>query len=232
MKVKVTFCMFYVVVPYSPLEPKTDVVFLVDSSRGVGEDDYRREKEFIKSLASHFNLHPSGARGTVVIYGNQPSAVVGFDDLQFIEKVDAAPLLGTPRRTDRALELAKRVFSTSKPGNRKILVLVTAGQQVTGSRPLREFAEPLRKLGTQRFVVVLGNKPDDRTLLPLVDRFQDIIRVPSSDRLSSQSQVISKQIREKPGNQLITYYRARNEPGRAMLHHRSTQKFISTQEKY
>ena len=175
------------------------MVFLVDASQGVTEDDFRREKEFIKSLASHFNLHPSSARGTAVIYGNQPSTVVGFNDLRFNDKVDAAPLLGTQRRTDRALELATRVFSSSKPEDRKILVLVTAGAQAPGSKPFAESADPLRKLGAQRFVVVIGREPADRVLLPLVDRRQDIIRVPASSGLASKSQHISKQIRDKPG---------------------------------
>ena len=196
---KINWHIFNVVVPYSPLEGGTDVVFLVDSSEGVTEADYRREKEFVKLLSSHFNIHPSGARGMVISYSDQPSTVVRFNDRDFNEKLKRAPLMGTPRRTDRALELTSRVLSTSKPNVRKILVLILAGPQAPGSKSFGEYAAPLRKLGTQTFVVVIGQRPSDRDLLPLVDRPQDIVRVSAFDRLLSKSQQISKQIREKPG---------------------------------
>ena len=174
-------------------------MFLVDSSKGLSKEDYKREKDFVKSLASHFNLHPSGARGTVIIYGDRPSTVARYTDPDFSERLDSARLLGTPKRTDRALELASRILSASKAGDRKILVLVTAGPQSPSSKPYRDYAEPLRKLATQTFVVVIGQEPTNRDILPLVDRLQDIIRVPAFDRLSSQSRQISKQIRDKPG---------------------------------
>lgn len=190
---------FHSIVPYSPLKHGTDVVFLLDASRGVSRDDYRREKEFIKSLSSNFNLNPNGARGSVVVYGERPSVVVGFDDTKFSNKLDAVPLLRTQRRADKALELATRVLSTSKPDDRKIVVLLIAGSQAPGSKLFSESVKPLRKLGAQRFVVVIGRRPRDRFLLPLVDRPQDIIRVPASNGLFPRSRQISVQIRDKPG---------------------------------
>lgn len=171
----------------------------MDSSEGVTEDDYRRQKEFVKSLSSHFNLHPSGARGSIIIYGAQPNLIARFNDRYFNEKLTRASLLGTPRRTDRALELASRVLSLSKPNDRKVIVLLTSGPQAPGSKTFGKAAAPLRRLGAQRFVVVLGPNPTDRDLLPLVDRARDILRVAASDGLSSQSRRLAKHIRDKPG---------------------------------
>ena len=173
-------------------------MFLLDASQGVRPDDYKREKEFVKSQASHFNINPAGARGIVIVYGNQ-SSVVRFNDLQFEKRIDSAPFLGTPRRTDRAIALATQILQTSRPDTRKIVIVMMAGQQTPGARPLGDFTEPLRKLGAQRFVIVIGNEPRDRDLLPLVDGLKDIIRLTSFEGLSLQSRTISKKIRDKPG---------------------------------
>ena len=171
----------------------------MDSSRGISKVDFGREKDFVKSLASHFNIHPFGARGSVINYGERPATVVLFNEVQFNERVDRTRAMGTPRRTDRALLHTAQILSRSKPKDRKIVVLLTAGDQAPGAVEHGEAGARLRQLGAQIFVFVIGQKPDDQALLPLVDRPQDIVRVQSFSNLGSQSRPISKMIRDKPG---------------------------------
>ena len=169
----------------------------MDSSQGVTDELYRKEKEFIKSLASQFNLSPNGPRGSTVMYADNPYTIANFVEQNFNSRVDSAPLLNKPRRMDRALEHAARMLSSR--GGRKIVILLTAGRQTQGGKPLGEAIGPLRQMGAQTFVVAIGRDPDSRELSPLVDKSKDVFQVPSPENLPARSRVIAKRIREKPG---------------------------------
>ena len=169
----------------------------MDSSQGVTGEIYKKEKDFIKSLASQFNLSPSGPRGSTVMYADNPYPIASFVEQNFNSRVDSAPLLNKPRRMDKALRQAAQLLSSSK--GRKIVVLLTAGRQAQGAKPLNEAIEPLRKIDAQTFVVAIGRDADVRELSPVVDRSKDIFQVSSPDTLPSRSAAIAKEIREKPG---------------------------------
>ena len=190
--------MFYLV-PASPLDRKTSVVFLLDASSGVSKGIYREEKAFIRSLASHFNISPKGPRGSLVMYATNPYTLASFVDPDLTGRLDIAPLLRQPRRMDRALEHAPRLISTLDKDTRKIVILLTAGRQAQGAKPLGEAIKPLRQLGAQTFVVAIGRGPDARKLAPLVDRTNDLFQVPSVGDLQLRSRPIAKHIRDKPG---------------------------------
>ena len=169
----------------------------MDSSQGVTAEIYKKEKDFIKSLASQFNLSPSGPRGSTVMYADNPYTVTNFVDPNFNARVDSAPLLNKPRRMDKALESAAQILSSSE--GRKIVVLLTAGSQARGAKPLNEAIQPLRKIAAQTFVVSIGQNPNMRELSAVVDRLKDLFQIPSHQNLLSRSQYISKEIRLKPG---------------------------------
>ena len=169
----------------------------MDSSQGVTEQTYRKEKDFIKTLANHFNLSPAGPSGSVVMYASNPYTTASFVGPDFHERVDRAPLLGQPRRIDKALEHAARLLSDRS--GRKIVVVLTAGRQADWAKPISEAIKPLRKIDAQTFVVVIGSNPDTRELTPAVDRLKDIFRVASPDDLISRSKTMAKHVREKPG---------------------------------
>ena len=174
------------------------MVFLIDASQGVGAKIYEKEKELVKSLANHFNLFPTGPRGSAVNYAENPRTVARFVDTDFHGKVDGATLLGSPRRIDRALEHAAQILANSTRKRRKIVILLTAGRQATGAKPFNEAVKPLRDLGAQTFVVAVGSKPDIRELYSVVQNPRDIFNVPREDELLHQSQSISRKIRDKP----------------------------------
>ena len=176
----------------------TDVVFLIDVSERVSSDLLRKQKDFVKSLASHFKISPAGPRGSAVIYAQNPYTISSFIERDFNSRVDSASPLSTPRRMDRALKHAADVFRTSGRSGRKIVVLLTAGRQQQSAKPLDEAVTSLRKLGAQTFVVAIGNEPDSRAILLAVDRPNDVFRS-SSEELHSKSRQIAKDIRDKPG---------------------------------
>ena len=186
--------------PYSPLKENTDVVFLLDASRGVTQEMFTREKEFVKSLASEFNLSPDGPRGSAAIYADNPYTVSSFVDDNFDGRVDGAALLNQPRRMDRVLEHAAQVLRASRRDGRKIVVLLTAGRQVPNAEQLSKSVKHLKELGVQTFVVSIGGGPDMQQIRPIVDQTQDIFVIPSSSGLASHVRPISKKIFDKPGN--------------------------------
>ena len=185
----------------NPLNNGTDVLFLIDSSRGVTPQLYQVEKDFVKSMYDQFDIKPSGPRGSAVIYSDNPYVVSRFTDSNLKEKVDAARFIGKSRRIDNALDYATRLYSAMGRGGRKVVVLLTAGRTAPGSAPLDKAAEPLRKLGVQTFVVNIGRRVQNSEFNSLVDRSEDVIKV-APDALDYLSESISKKVREKKGRAL------------------------------
>ena len=198
-------CYFFSV-PYSPLLRTTDVVFLLDASQGVRPDLYSKEKEFVKILSKHFDLNTSGPRGSAIIYAENPQTVANFGDSNFAERIDRAALLKeAPRRMDRALERAAQVLTRSGRDGRKIVVLLTTGKQSPGGKALSEAIKPLRQIGAQTFVVPIGREPDVRELYSVVHSPRDISQVLRAEDLLPQSRLVSRKIKDKPGEN--TYFR-------------------------
>ena len=189
----------------SPLDRDTEVIFLVDASRGVAQDVFRRQKEFVKRVSAHFNISATGPYGSVASYDTFTYVVAGFSQPNFNKRVDDAAFIGMPRRMDKALQQAALQLSRSGRSGRKIVILLTAGKQtaVPGVKPLSEAVKPLQKLGAQTFVVAVGQNADRREVLPVVDSSGDVFLVPVADRLPSQSQPIAKHIHDKPGNRHV-----------------------------
>ena len=177
----------------------TDVVFLIDASSNVTLSLFNKQKDFVKSLVSHFNIHPAGARGSAVIYGNASFTVAGFNDRNFIGRLNSAALLETPRRSDKALQHAVQALKDTGRDGRKIVVLLTTGKQHPSGKFFDEAKRQLHELGAQTSVVAIGRLADIRELYYVVDRPTDIYRVISADDLERQSRSIAKSIREKPG---------------------------------
>lgn len=182
-----------------PLARETDVVLLLDGSRGVSRENLRHQKQFIKLLANHFGLNPYGPRGSAVIYGQRPLTLATFTSSDFNQRVDRASVLRTPRRMDRALEQASRMLSQRGRRGRKIVVLLTAGSQSRDAPSLDEAIKPLKQLGAQVFVVGIGQQIGTRQIRLAVDRPQDIFKVLSHTNLPSKSQPIAVKIRSKTG---------------------------------
>lgn len=175
------------------------MVFLLDASQDVSREEFKAEKDLIKSLANNFNLSPYGPRGSTVIYAEGPRTLSRFSDPNMIERVERSRLLGTPRRLDRALESAATILTQSQQNTRKIAILLTAGRQSQRGKSIRTAAEPLRRLGAQTFVIALGPVPDVQEVSQAVDRPQDLFRVTNFSKIVSQAKPISVTIRDKPG---------------------------------
>lgn len=167
-----------------------NVVFLIDASSDVTRALYNSEKSFVKDLGRHFNINPAGPRGSAVQYANIPLTLAEFTDPAFIAKIDRSVPLGSPRRIDRALEHAAALLQNQNGD--KIVILLAAGRQAPGGKPLTEAVKPLRILQAQTFVVAIGDQANTEELQPIVKQPQLLYTVPQRNlRKRSRSIAIS-----------------------------------------
>ena len=188
-----------------PLDVTADIVFMVDSSASVGNPNYKKEKEFVKSLARLVNATSEKSRVAVIAYSRSTIPVVRFDGYQSLndleKKVDDMPLLGESyRRMDVALQSAAQILNSARQHTPKIAVLLTAGRQIPGGVSLDTATQPLRNLNVTVLVVAVGQQYNKRELDPVVSEQKDLFEIESFNVLLSRARTIGKAIEEKSGN--------------------------------
>ena len=183
------FVYFFAETQPEPSDFTADIIFLIDSSFWVTKDNFNKEKEFVKYLSAALNLGPQGSRVGIVTYAFF-SRLIRLGILQTPESLgnilDGLTRISGRRRMDRALEEASRAFDNNRPLVKKIVVLLTAGRQSFGGKPLAQAVRPLRTIGAETFVVAIGSQISEPELTPIVKRKQDIILVPKFDQLTSK----------------------------------------------
>lgn len=105
----------------------------MDSSGSIGDTDYQKEKDFVKSLASTFILSRRNTQAGVIIYSDDAQMYSTFGQYPDIERfkraVDSLPYLRKRTRIDKALKLASTNLFTSQGGARPdkedIMVILT-----------------------------------------------------------------------------------------------------------
>ena len=95
---------------------------------------------------------------------------------------------------DKALEMASTVFDNSRSGVRQIVVVLTAGPQYEGSKPLIRAVERLRAIDVEIYVIAIGTQVKKSEVTPVVNRKEDILEVASFELLSSNVKPIRDHI--------------------------------------
>lgn len=186
-----------------------DIVFLVDSSRGVGDENLEREKDFVKNAAYSLNLAPGRSRIAVILYSSYARLPIGFGDHStmqpFRDDVDKLSLIGNSRRIDRALNAAETLLKGAPSNRPKVVILLTAGKQDSGvGDSLSGAAAPLQTMGAKTYVVAIGREPDVQELRPVVKNDQDMFTVSSFAALEPRTRPIVKHIARNIGkNRLV-----------------------------
>lgn len=179
-----------------PLDFDADIVFLMDASSFVTQDNLIDEKYFVKSLAKFLNVSPGASRAALVLYGTFHNTEIRFNDSRslrdFSDRVDLAQAVGGLRRMDVALKEATNVLAEKRRGVPHVVVLVTTGEQSSSidGIPLDDALEPLENLGAHTFVVAIGHDPDTST---------NVLPVPSFNALPSRAYDMARQIKITSG---------------------------------
>lgn len=210
---QIVYALFYIFLSlggeYRPFDVTADIVFMVDSSSSVGNENYPKVKEFVKSLARLVNVTSEKSRVAVIAYGGSPILVVRFDGYnslgEFDKKVEDMPLLSSSsRRMDVALQTAAQVLNTARQHVPKIAVLLTTGKQTPGGISLNTASQQLRSLNASTLVVAIGQQYDKQELGPVVADQEDLFEIPSFNALASRARTIGQAIEEKSGNLMST----------------------------
>ena len=91
---------------------KADIAFLIDSSRSVSEEDFDKQKAYVKNITGHFQFGPLDTRVGVIKYGSTADLEIDFDSYQtlddFNQAVDGIPYARTDgSRLDLAVDEAR-----------------------------------------------------------------------------------------------------------------------------
>lgn len=179
---------------------KGDVVFLVDSSLAVSQDDFQKETAFVKAMARLLNVKPQMSRAAVISYGRNSTLVTRFFSYsstdEFEASVDSAPYEGGLRRIDQVIRNAGRVLGEARRSLPKVVILLTAGPETQDpdTEDLYDAAVALRGFNAKTFVVAIGSSPDVDELLPLVRKPEDVFNVSSFDGLEGKTKSMARRI--------------------------------------
>ncbi|KAJ8676666.1 hypothetical protein QAD02_012453 [Eretmocerus hayati] len=157
-----------------------DVVFLIDASASVGENNFRGELGFVRKLIRSFNLEPSmtriaivsfASRGQIIRHIDHISQPLGFDAKCHLmsRQLDNISYSGGGTYTYGALMEAHVLLKSSRTDAEKVVFLVTDGFSNGGdprspARLLKDFGATIFTFGIQT-----GN----------IDELRDIASEPS-----------------------------------------------------
>ncbi|XP_044191393.1 collagen, type XXVIII, alpha 1a [Thunnus albacares] len=161
----------------SPLE----LVFVIDSSESVGPENFEVVKDFVNAIIDRVSVSREASRIGVVLYSHVDMVVVSLMQQSSQDDIKAAvrkmPYLGEGTFTGSAIHRANQLFQASRPGVRKVAVVLTDGQ--ADPRDVMQFEETANEAhaeGIEMFVIGVVNKTD-----PLYAEFQAEMNVIASD---------------------------------------------------
>ena len=177
------------------------MIFAVHAPESLGPSNYRKQKEFVKKIATAMNIAPGRSRVALILYSNfaTVSAELGSKTTlnSFNNLVDGLTHESGETRIDRALKLARSLFDPSgatRQGVPKILILLTSGQQTVASDALslEDAARPLHEADVKILAVGMGQNVNEKELQSVVLKNEDVFLAPSFDDLISLSGSVSK----------------------------------------
>lgn len=164
-----------------------DVAFVVDTSGSINDENFIKQKDFIKVLASSFDPSLDQHQLGLISYSSEAQMEVSFldkvDTIQFERAVDRVPHTKGRTRLDKALKLAASQMFSANGGTRlrkrKIMVILTDGRQSRDpdTIPLQDAVRPLRQLGVRIYTVAIGDEVDLKELYQVTERKEDVFPV-------------------------------------------------------
>ncbi|KAK1172913.1 collagen alpha-1(XXVIII) chain-like [Acipenser oxyrinchus oxyrinchus] len=145
----------------SPLE----LVFVIDSSESVGPENFDVVKDFVIALIDRVSVSREGTRIGVVQYSHINVVVVNLQQYSNQDDVKAAvrsmTYLGEGTYTGSAIQKANQIFQASRPGVRKVAIVITDGQaDKRDSVKLEAVVTEAHSASIEMFVTGVVNRSD------------------------------------------------------------------------
>lgn len=154
---------------------------MIDSSESVGPENFEIVKDFVNALIDRVSVSQEASHVGVVLYSHVDMVVVSLQQQSSQDNIKAAvrrmPYLGEGTFTGSAIHRANLLFKASRPGVRKVAVVLTDGQ--ADPRDVMQFEETATQAhaeGIEMFVIGVVNRTD-----PLFEQFQAEMNIIASD---------------------------------------------------
>ncbi|XP_059584780.1 collagen alpha-6(VI) chain [Alligator mississippiensis] len=130
---------------------KADIIFLVDSSGSIGDENYVKMKRFMKELVDRSNISTQQVQIGVVQFSDVPREEFQLNQYStkrdIVSAIDRMSLINQNTQTGKALKFVAEYFQSPKgarPNVKKILILITDGK---AQDTVKEPATALRQEG-------------------------------------------------------------------------------------
>ena len=111
-----------------------DVVFLIDSSSSITNEDYRKEIDFVKSILDYYYLHPNYTLVSILEFSTDVRVLqeLTYDACDVRKAIDSDRMSGLTNIA-KAIEEAHRILKNSRSDIPDQIVLITDGFQTVHS---------------------------------------------------------------------------------------------------
>ena len=189
-----------------PIIPEVDLAFAISANAVQSDANFQKIKDVINEIVEMFGqerIHYS-----IIVFGSVPDVIIQFNDnfptdvllktLRSVERAVGSALLPT-------LQKAQEIFKNySRPGVRRVLVVITDSKSDSDENGLRERAFLLEQDQIKVIPVGLGGETDDTELETLTPRKKDVVTKPDNTPTKILVKVIMTKVIE--GN-LSIYFR-------------------------
>lgn len=173
-----------ILLPFSESRYALDLVFAVDGSDSVTDDQFDIVKETVRRMLQEYTISPLDTRVSIIEYSDKPTVLVylnsTFDLKDLTAKINnMVPSKGASAMVDKALGEVKNVLSFAKggrPGAAKAVVILTDGDSSSPS-DLDEMSESLKEDGTRVYVMIIGDGTDQDEIVKVVSVPEDVFPV-------------------------------------------------------
>lgn len=154
---------------------------MIDGSESVGPRNFELVKDFVNALIERLVVSREAARVGVVLYSHVTTVVASLQQRasqsQLKASVRTMPYLGEGTFTGSAIHRANQLFQASRPGVRKVALVLTDGQaDPRDAVQLDASAAEAHARGIETFVIGVMNRTD-----PLYRAFSAEMKAIASD---------------------------------------------------
>lgn len=191
----------FLVFPVVKCSEEADLAFVVDTSGSISDENFQKQKDFVKALASSFDPTSTEHQLSLISYSTNAQLEVSFknktDRKEFEEAVDRVTHTKGRTRLDKALKLASaHLFTASggtRPDKRKIMIILTDGRQSQDpdTVALQDAVLPLKQLGVKIYAVAIGSEVDLNELHQMTDSKEEVFPVSDFDDLANMANDIA-----------------------------------------
>ncbi|XP_048580138.1 uncharacterized protein LOC5520382 [Nematostella vectensis] len=183
--------------------PMLDLAFLIDSSKAVGLDNFKRSLTYAKQLVEGYNIGPNTTRVTIAVYASTISIRHSFLSTQTLpviqSRIDTSPFLNQDAANiGSVLNTAKtnqNLFYNARPDAKKVAILVS-GRNSTDN--FASQAVSLRDFGVNILSIGAGDAYSLDELRTISNNDTHVFTVPEHEKLLSLYNNFTTLIGEAP----------------------------------